>query len=188
MAKLGMPVTGYNGKVLTEQVQNLAAATVLIGEWSDEAVHTNAGRVAKRVSFWLERRPNQLTFWTPTMTLSDEFFRAIQEHRVPVNVGHLVKLARSPRRMDLYAWLSYRTARLPPRRRQPISLRALWPVFGPTINEFFNFKNRIKSDLRAVASVYPHFKATVDGDVLWLRRSPPPVPFSPTSSRIPHPL
>ena len=41
MARLRMPVTGHNGKALTEQIQNLAAANITIGEWTDEAVHTH---------------------------------------------------------------------------------------------------------------------------------------------------
>ena len=76
---LRMPITGHNGKALTAQIQNVAAAHILIGEWTDDAVHTHGGRLAKRLSFWLEREPNQRSFWTPTMTLSDEFFEAIQQ-------------------------------------------------------------------------------------------------------------
>ena len=81
MARLRMPVTGHNGKALTEQIQNLAAANITIGEWSEDVVHTHTARIAKRVSFWIEKDPNQLTFWTPTMTLSEDFFRAVGRPR-----------------------------------------------------------------------------------------------------------
>ena len=37
--------------------------------------------------------------------------------RVPIDMGPLAQLARSPRRMDLYAWLSYRTPRSGPIQR-----------------------------------------------------------------------
>ena len=181
MSRLRIPITGHNGKELTAQIQNVAAAHIMIGEWTDDAVHTHGARLAKRLSFWLERDPEQRTFWTPTMTLSDEFFDVIQQHRVPIDTSHLARFARSPRRMDLYAWLSYRTPRIPPGKRQAVSLRALWSVFAPDIARLAHFKNRLKSDLKAIDEVYPHFKIDIgdNSDILWLQRSRPPVPFAP---------
>ena len=177
MERLGTPVSGSNGKALTAQVMNLAAATIIIGQWKDDRARMIKSPVADEVSFWIERDPAQLTLWTPTMTLSDRFYRAVQEHRVPVNMEHLVKLSRSPRRMDLYSWLSYRTPRVRPRGRVPVNLHALWTIFGPDISEFRNFKLRLVRDLLAIAHVYPDFNAEIDGDILWLRRSRPPVPY-----------
>ena len=107
----------------------------------DDAVHTRGGRFAKELSFWLERNPDQRTLWTPTMTLSDEFFATIQHHRVPIDTHHLARLARSPRRMDLYVWLSYRTPRIPTRRREPISLRAPPSTAAGRISFFGKLRN-----------------------------------------------
>lgn len=179
MDRLGMPVTGPNGKVLTREVQNIAAASILIGQWNHDGAHMVGSRVARSVSFWIERDPDQLTLWTPIMTLSDDFYDAVQQHRVPVNMEHLAKLSRSPRRMDLYSWLSYRTPKLPSRGRVPVKLDALWAIFAPDMSRFRDFRSRLTNDLRAVASVYPDFKVEIDGDILWLRRSRPPVPYQP---------
>ena len=179
MASLNVPVAGSNAKALTAQIENIAAAHIIIGEWTDDAVHTRGGRFAKELSFWLERNPDQRTLWTPTMTLSDEFFATIQHHRVPIDTHHLARLARSPRRMDLYVWLSYRTPRIPTRRREPISLRALHSIFAPDIQGRRHFRARLRSDLEAIHAIYPHFRVELAGDVLWLERSPPPVPFAP---------
>ena len=178
MASLNVPVAGTNAKALTVQIENIAAAHIVIGEWTDDAVHTRGGRFAKELSFWLERNPDQRTLWTPTMTLSDEFFDTIQHHRVPIDTVHLARLARSPRRMDLYAWLSYRTARIPARRREPISLRALHAIFAPDITRYADFTAKLRRDLKAIHTVYPLFKVDLAGDILWLERSPPPVPFT----------
>ena len=35
----------------------------------------------------------------------------------------------------------------------------------------------LRHDLEAIHTVYPDFQVEIDGDVLWLKRSPPPVPF-----------
>ena len=179
MTNLNVPVAGTNGKALTAQIENIAAAHILIGEWTNDAVHTRGGRFAKQLSFWLERNPDQRTMWTPTMTLSDEFFQTIQHHRVPIHTGHLAQLARSPRRMDLYIWLSYRTPRIAARKREPISCRALHSIFAPDIKNPRHFRARLRDDLEAIHTVYPHFRVDLTGDVLWLERSAPPVPFAP---------
>ena len=178
MASLNVPIAGTNAKALTAQIENIAASHIVIGEWTNDAVHTRGGRFAKELSFWLERNPDQRTLWTPTMTLSDEFFNTIQHHRVPIDTGHLAQLARSPRRMDLYAWLSYRTARIPRRRREPISLRALHTIFAPDIARYADFTARLRRDLKAIYTVYPLFRVELTGDLLWLERSPPPIPFT----------
>ena len=187
MEKLGIPIAGTNGKALTAQIQNTAAATIVLGEWTKDRAQTRAGRLAKAFSFWLERDPDQQSFWTPTMTLSDDFYAAIQDHRVPIDMGHLAQLARSPRRMDLYAWLAYRTPRIHSGHRVAISLRALQSIFAPDIGRLRDFRNRLRSDLAAIAAVYPHFKLEVDGDVLRLERSPPPVPYGPVIHKLPTP-
>ena len=184
MTKIGVPIAGSNGKVLTTQIQNIAAAQILIAVWSEEGMRTEGGRFARRLSFWIERDVNQHAFWTPTMTLSNEFYAAIQEHRVPIDVQHLSKLARSPRRMDLYTWLSYRTPRIRAGRRVAISLGALRSIFAPDISHARNFTARLRQDLAAIGAVYPHFRAEIAGDCLWLQRSPPPVPYSPVIHRL----
>ena len=183
MNRLNIPVAGNNITALTQQIQNIAAAHILIGEWSDDSVRTRGGRLAKQLSFWVERgSPGQRTLWSPEMTLSDEFFAAIQNHRVPIDIGHLARLARSPRRMDLYTWLAYRTPRIRPNKHELISLHALHRIFGPNIKTIRDFKRRLLEDLRAIHAVYPQFNVTVppNSDTLWLRRSPPPVPYNPT--------
>ena len=178
MARLGVPVTGPNGKALVAQIQNLAGSTIVLSEWEEDVVRARRANVAEEYSFWIERTPDQHSFWTPTMTLSTRFFDVIQEHRVPIDMRHLAQLARSPRRMDLYAWLSYRSPRINPRRRVPISLNALHTIFAPDITRLRDFKHRLRADLAAIAAIYPNFNLDIDGDILWLRRSPPPVAYA----------
>ena len=109
MDKINVPITGPNGKALTREVQNVAAANFVIGGWNEQGVTTTKASIAEELSFWIERDANQQSFWRPEMILDQRFFDAVSERRVPVDMGHLVQLQRSPRRMDLYCWLSYRT-------------------------------------------------------------------------------
>ena len=181
MESINVPIGGRNGKAVTEQVNNIAAADFMLGEWNEEKVSTKYRRVASEISFWLERRPDQLTFWNPEMILSPEFFEAIQTRRVPVDMEHLVKLATSPRRMDLYCWLSYRLPTVREGKGVPILLKFLQPIFAPDMDpakstNHRSFKKRFKEDLQALYEVYDGFNVELQGDMLWLYKSPSPVP------------
>ena len=178
MGRVGVPITGPNGRALQREIANLAVASIVIGEWGEHERRQRQHKIANAVSFWVEPYPSQRSLWTKEMVLTPEFFDMVQAHRVPVHVGHLSKLGRSPRRMDLYAWLSYRTGIIPARRPATISLRAIWGLFGPDIAHFRNFKARLRRDLVAIAKVYPHFDVEIEGDLMRLRRSPRPVDFS----------
>ena len=176
MKNIGMPVTGRNGKILAREVENVAAANFYLGTWSEEGGTTRFARVAKELSFWVERNNEQLSIWRPEMVLSAEFYDAIQHHRVPVDMSHLLQLSKSPRRMDLYCWLSYRPPRISSNNPTPIALRHLQPIFAPDIVDPYLFKQRLKDDLKAIFNVYDGFNVQLRKDALWLVNSSPPVP------------
>ena len=176
MKNIGMPVTGRNGKILAREVENVAAANFYLGTWSEEGSTTRFARVANELSFWVERNNEQLSLWRPEMVLSAEFYDAIQHHRVPVDMSHLQQLSKSPRRMDLYCWLSYRLPRISSNNPTPIALRHLQPIFAPDIVDPYLFKQRLKDDLKAIFKVYDGFNVQLRKDALWLVNSSPPVP------------
>lgn len=176
MKKIGMPVTGRNGKILTREVENVAAANFYLGEWNKEGGITQFARVAKELSFWIDHDNNQLSIWQPEMVLSADFYDAIQHRRVPIDMSHLMQLSKSPRRMDLYCWLSYRLPNIKNNKPTPIALRHLQEIFAPDIADPYLFKQRLKGDLRAISKVYGGFKVNLKKDILWLASSPPPIP------------
>ncbi|GIT93352.1 hypothetical protein JANAI62_37860 [Jannaschia pagri] len=180
MEKMNIPITGPNGKALTREVQNVASADFVIGGWEEDKVTTKKASIAEELTFWLEKHPDQQSFWRPEMILDPRFFDAISERRVPVDMGHLVKLQRSPRRMDLYCWLSYRTPLIRRDKTVKIKLEHLQPIFAPEITTPKNFRAKFKGDLQAISRIYPGFKIELEGDMLVLRKSPPPVPANVT--------
>ena len=175
MTRLGIAIDGRAGKKLTEAVEDLAAASFVLGQWGDGSVRTEYARVVKQVSFWLQPDDGQRSFWTPELTLSDDFHDQVQTHQVPIDIDHLSQI-RSPRRMDLYSFLAYRTGSIPRRRTVRIPLWELQPILGPDIANFKYFKQALQRDLKAIAQIYPHFDAGIQDDFLVLRWSPSPVP------------
>ncbi len=113
MAQLVVPVTDQNGRTKRDQMQNLAAAHITIGEWTDDVVHTHTAR-STNLQLLAGARPGPPDSLDATTTRSDDFYRAVQGRRVPLDIGHLARMGCSLRRMDLYAWLSYRTPKVRP--------------------------------------------------------------------------
>lgn len=181
---LGLSWSGRQGKALTEQVEAVAAAQFTLGQWHGDQVETKYGRVSDSVSFWLERDAGQALLWEPSMTLSEGYYHALRDRLVPVDLGHLLKLTHSPRRMDLYSWLAYRTAMIARGKGVWIRLSDLRRVFAPDIDEANQrlFRQRLRRDLAAIADVYSGFRVRIEGDALVLERSPPPIPALPIRS------
>ena len=179
MESVGMPITGPNAKEITEQVKNIAAAWIVFGYWGEKKVSMHKEFIASTVDFWIEKDAHQQTLWNPTMELGDNFYNLIQVTNMPFNMHHVVRLQRSPRRMDLYLFLCHRTPRIPQGKPVNIPLATLQRIFAPDIESAWHFKERLRTDLKAIAKVYPRFRVELKGDMLQLWRSPSPVPPMP---------
>ena len=175
MTSVGVPVGGRNGRAITSQIENIAAAQFVLGEWENDRATTKRAAVSNEITFWLERDADQATFWNPEMVLSPEYYQSILERPVPVDMRHLTALQSSPRRMDLYGWFSYRLPQIRKGKTVRIPLQLLAPIFAPNIKTPRLFKHRLKADLKAIAAVYSDFSIELDRDLLLLRKSPPPV-------------
>ena len=187
LGRLGLSFDGRRGKAVAEQVEAVAAASIVLGQWAGDRAVTSAGRIANQVTFWMARDAAERLVWEPSMRLSDDYYAALAERPVPVDMGHLAKLARSPRRMDLYAWLAYRTARIPAGREVHIPTESLRAVFAPDLAAPRMFRHRLAADLRAVAAVYRDFRVRLEGDRLVLARSRPPVDRNGIAELLPPP-
>ena len=179
LGRIGVPVGGKNASVVTDQVYDVAGADIILGGWAEDRAVQHRATVANTISFWLERdRGDQRSFWRPSMTLSREFFESINTRPVPLNTAHIAQLGRSARRIDLYTWLTYRTAAIRAGQVILIPLRSLQPIFAPDLDprNKRQFRAALRRDLAAIQRLHP-FNVEVDGDLLRLQRSRPPIPY-----------
>ena len=113
----------------------------------------------------------------PRVTLSHDFYDFVRIKPIPINYRHLLEFKRSPRRMDLYAWLSHRTYRIRCRYGISIPLKNLHRQFAPDLSptSYRLFRQRLREDLKAIFTVHPGFKFKQTTDALTLFDSDPPV-------------
>lgn len=174
LEQIGMSAGGSQGKEVTYQVESIAASTITLGYWDESEVTGDRVPIAKRISFWLEKNEQQESLWRPSMTLGTDFYEALRQHRVPIDMDHLVKLARSPRRQDLYVWLNYRL----PKLRRPLMMpyKTLQDVFGQGIGDPYKYRQTLRTDLKHIGGVYDGFNVELKKDHLLMLPSKSAVP------------
>ena len=183
MKDTGFSTGARNYQAIKEQTFNLACSTISLheivqGRRGADIYATASVPIASKMRL----DPEELTIspenevtdlsdpqhWESNIIISPPLFDLITENPVPLNIEHLARLTRSPRRMDLYCWLSYRTFYV--RRTVRIPLSRLQPIFGLDIKCERLFRHRIRQDLSAICNVFP-FKVELDGQHVELRRS-----------------
>ena len=201
---LGLTPCSKSYRTVLRQVVNLAVCQIVVSNLSEDThavqVETDVYNVTGKLRYSVPRSIFDLsmdptTFKTaagsalgyeewmegePTFTLSHDFYEFVRGRAVPINYAHLLHFVRSPRRMDLYAWLSHRTYRIGPRGIK-IPLAALQLQFAPDLsqNSRKNFRRMLQRDLDVIRAVHPGFKVQLTRDALILFDSEPPVPRIP---------
>ena len=80
MEKMNIAIGGANGKELQREIKNFAAAEIILGTWDkDGNTHQEQAKIARKLSFWIEKNPDQKVFWQPEMTVSGDYYNAITE-------------------------------------------------------------------------------------------------------------
>jgi len=128
-------------------------------------------------------------WWSPTeggnpaelgssIVLTEDFFKEIVEHPVPLNLKALKILAGSPMRLDMYAWFTYRLHLLD----RPITVP--WQVmrghFGSNGSSdrraAYEFKRDFTDHLEVVKEVYPEARVSIVERGVKMEPSLPHVP------------
>ena len=184
MEKMGIPVGGPNGEELAQELENFAAAEIVLGVWDqDGSAHQRKASVSEEFSFWIEKDPNQRTMWQPEMTVSAKYFEAITEREMtPFYWPALVELAHNARAMDIHAFLTYR---LHKGLTRPVTLSRpiLHAMFGKGIKNEKQFWPEFKAALVLAHKQYRTARVEIAKDRrgyetgLILKNSPPLIPY-----------
>lgn len=173
-------IGGRNGKEIKRELENFAAAEIVLGVWSPDgaSAQQEIAKVAKRMHFWIEKNPDQKNLWQQEMTLSDEYYRSLIEgqHIAPIHWPANIALQANPRAMDILNFLTYRL-RKP--LRKPVLLRAevLHSMFGRDINQLKHFWPRFRQALGEALKHYPGAQVEILNDALALYDSPTLIPY-----------
>ena len=183
MKMVGKKVTG--GKTGTihnfkNQLQALAACSMVLGLTLEGRPHTFNGRPIKHFEAWIGQNHNgQKSLWPRAIAFSDEYFNSLSERAVPLDMRAFTSLKGSALSMDVYCWLVQRLHRI---NGRPVLLH--WANLREQFGQEYtgkdparDFKKSFVKALRQALAVYPLAKVkTVKGGVL-LMASHPPIPY-----------
>jgi len=177
MRELDMvPTGGRWGSItrLREQIKRLFSSTFTVLYEDSTSFHTKGFKIAQEAAlFWDPLHPEQATLFGSTITLSDEFYREILAHPVPLDTRILRALKKSPLAIDLYTWLTYRVSYL--QGETTIPWEKLEEQFGGGYAQTRDFKRHLVKTMEKVLALYPA-KVKVEDRGLVLMRSLPSVP------------
>lgn len=188
MAKLNLkPTGGKNGSIsrLRTQMERLFRARLSLHQ---DTADSQLGADLSIASFWnlqwpsrsTKDHPDQQSLLPSVVRLSPDFFQAVVDSPVPVDMDALIALRGSAFRLDLYVWLTYRMSYL----SQPtiVTWKQISEQFGYRVKwenrmSVRQFKSDVLKHLDKVLIVYNEARVEAVDAGLKLRPSPPHVPL-----------
>lgn len=115
-------------------------------------------QVAPKGFYWWDFRssPNQITLFDCWIELGREFYEAIINDPVPVDMRALRALKRSPMALDLYAWATYQTYSVTRKgSARFVPWRGLMQQLGSDYEDLRDFRKKAKTALQKIQAIYP---------------------------------
>ena len=169
----------FNGgreiRAFKDQLSRLSVAVVRLAATHEGQGFQINSTVIGGFALWPELDERHRVLWPSAIRLSDDYFRSLQEHAVPVNEDDLAALAHSALALDIYCWLAQRLHRVDPLRPVFIQWPAIKAQFGSEYGRMNNFKVEFLLALRQVLARYQRARIDVESGGLRLHASLPPV-------------
>jgi hypothetical protein len=174
MERMGIAWGGETAKAIREQAARISACSLKFF-WEDDAADGwAAGRIVNSgLQFNQTIDGNQGSFWEDRVVLDEAFYKALQEHPVPLQEAAIKELRDRSMSLDIYVWLAWRLHSLS--RRTPISWAAIHGQFGSGYAKLFHFKPRFVEALAAALAAYPQAQVEIEERGVVLHPSRPPV-------------
>ncbi|MAW88072.1 MAG: hypothetical protein CMJ42_16260 [Phyllobacteriaceae bacterium] len=146
---------GVRGNIrpFKEQLQSLAACRMEIAAWNGKTSATVDVKPFSKMQLWFSDNPDQQSLWPNTVQFSEDFYKALQKHALPVDVRALRAFSNSARKLDLLFWITYRITRL--ESKLILDWKPLKDQFGEGFSRERDFKAQLADDLASVLELFP---------------------------------
>ena len=163
------PLTAFR-----KQVMALAVCRMSLGlAYSENRLAQISGQPIEGFESWRDITRREPIQWQSTIMLSEQFWRSLQAHAVPLDMRAVRTLDSSALALDLYTWFAHRLHRLD--KPLTLSWQALHDQFGQEYKNVKDFRVEVLRLLKRVLEVYPTAKVDPARGGLRFQPSPPPV-------------
>jgi len=174
MERMCVSVGGETARALKEQAARISACSLKFF-WENGADEGwAAGRIVASGLRFNAKASAQGRLWDDCVLLDEAFYKALEDHSVPLQETAIRELHDRSMSLDLYVWLAWRLHVL----SKPVSVSwpAIYGQFGAGYSKISHFKPRFTEALAAAVAAYPQCKVGADAETgLTLHPSPPPV-------------
>ncbi|WP_414463408.1 replication protein RepA [Hyphomicrobium sp. DY-1] len=155
---MGIAVTGgKQGSIhaFKQQINALAACSMKIGLFAGdkEKARTISTQPFTSLDIWLPASSKQKILWPEKIVFSQEFYNTLKKHALPVNLHAVRAFAGSPRKLDIYFWLTYRFNSIAEAKH--ISWDALKEQFGIGYTRDRKFRADFTEEIKQIKEVFP---------------------------------
>ena len=173
--RMGITWGGETARAIREQAARISACSLKFFWEGDETEGWAAGRIVNSGLRFSEvgDQHGQGTLWEDRVTLDATFFKALQDHPVPLLEAAIRELRDRSMSLDIYVWLAWRLHSLS--RSTPISWSAVHQQFGSGYAKLYHFKPGFLDSLAAALAAYPEARVDVADAGIVLHPSRPPV-------------
>jgi len=171
---------------LRDQMDRLFSASIRFKRSTDHNEQDVVGAIVEKSDLWWDgKRPQQGYLWQSWVQVSETFYQTITTSAVPLNMGALRTLKRSPLALDLYTWLCYRNwGANKAGKVQRIPWVAVHAQFGSDYADMFDFRRKAEKALLKIVQVQPELRVSVTQECLEIHPSVLVIPV-PAGFRIP---
>lgn len=185
----GASLNGREIKAYKEQMTRLASChfSFAISVTDEQTIQDPGGRIVGAFDLWFPKDENQKVLWSSQIRLSDEYFKTLKNHLVPLDERAVKALSHSAMGLDIYTWLAQRLHRIPEGKKQFVSWKNLKDQFGHGYGRIDNFKRVFRDTLNTVLTQYPTASMAVQEDKnkgYDLYSAMPPVPYRKSQNQI----
>ncbi|HTF29794.1 MAG TPA: replication protein RepA [Flavitalea sp.] len=151
-----------DSKRLQEQMMRLFQSLISFEQLTDgKMAWLNMHVAPKGILWWDKKRPKQDSLWESWIQLGEDFFKAIKESPVPVDIRALHGLKNSSLALDLYSWATYTAYQTQKTgRSRCVSWQLLHEQFGAEYGTIKNFSQKAWNAFIKVNAVYPALNIT----------------------------
>lgn len=172
MARMGVSIGGTNFAMVREQAERISRCRLTFHVRRGAGVGLSNQSIIDDAMF-LPADDGQGDLFAETARLSDNFFRHLKKHPVPVEESAVSAISNNSMALDAYVWLAYRLHALD--SSTPVSWMALRGQFGLGVGRLDNFRRMFKDSLALAMAVYPDARVDVNQEGVVLHPSRPPV-------------
>lgn len=175
MSRMGIVWGGETARAIRDQAARISACSLKFFWEGEEADGWSAGRIVNSGLRFNDTISDgmQGSLWEDRVVLDEIFFKALQDHPVPLQEAAIRELRDRSMSLDIYVWLAWRLQHLS--KNTPISWAAVHQQFGSGYARMFHFKPGFTEALAAALAAYPDARVDLEETGIVLHPSPPPV-------------